>query len=554
VSALATSSRGGLRGNPWAVLTLASVGYFMTLLDLTIVNIAIPNMIVKLNASLDDVLWVLNAYALVLAVLVITCGRLGDILGTRTMFTAGITVFTIASAACGFAPGVGWLIAFRAVQGAGAAMLMPQTLVMVTLVFPPDRRGAAFGIWGAVTGFATIAGPVLGGLLVSAFDWRWIFFINLPVGAAVLAATPFIVPGLRTGQRHRLDLRGVALASLALLAICYGLVEGQRYNWGKITGFISIPEIIAVGAALLIVFLLDQARRQRGENEPLLPFSLFRDRNFALMNWISAALAIGLLGVFLVFTIYLQSVLGYSAIKAGLTLLPSSVVSVIVAPAAGKFTDKIGGKYIMIAGLALFAAGTGWAVLSAGPASAWYDFLPSFCVLGIGIGLVFPPLPTMAMYNVPERLAGAASGLLNTMRQVGSVIGTAAVGALLQNRLVASLTTQATSHASVLPPAARGQFVDGFREAASSGTFAAGPGAPVKLPAGVPPSLAHEVAQIAATVFDDGYLQAMRWTMILPIAVVTLAAITAFAIRQGPIAKAGPGHDARRSRQASAPL
>lgn len=181
-------------------------------------------------------LWVLNAYALALAVLVITCGRLGDILGTRTMFTAGIAVFTVASAACAFAPGVGWLIAFRAVQGAGAAMLMPQTLVMVTLVFPPERRGAAFGIWGAVTGFATIAGPVLGGLLVSAFDWRWIFFINLPVGAAVLAATPFIVPGLRTGLRHRLDVRGVALASLALLAICYGLVEGSGTTGGRSPG------------------------------------------------------------------------------------------------------------------------------------------------------------------------------------------------------------------------------------------------------------------------------------------------------------------------------
>jgi EmrB/QacA subfamily drug resistance transporter len=548
------SPRGGLRGNPWAVLTLASVGYFMTLLDLTIVNIAIPNMIVKLNASLDDVLWVLNAYALVLAVLVITCGRLGDILGPRAMFTAGIAVFTAASAACGFAPGVGWLIAFRAVQGIGAAMLMPQTLVMVQLVFPPGRRGAAFGIWGAVTGFATVAGPVLGGLLVSAFDWRWIFFINLPVGAAVLAATPFIIPSLRTGLRHHLDVRGVVLASLALLAICYGLVEGQRYNWGKITGFISIPLIIGAGAVLLAVFLLDQARRQHGENEPLVPFSLFRDRNFALMNWISAALAIGLLGVFLVFTIYLQSVLGYSAIKAGLTLLPSSVVSVIVAPVAGRLTDKTGGKYIMIAGLALFSAGVGWAVLAAGPASAWYVFLPSFCVLGTGIGLVFPPLPTMALYNVPERLAGAGSGLLNTMRQVGSVIGTAAVGALLQNRLAASLTTQAAAHAGALPPAARSQFVAGFRAAAASGTFAAGGGAPVKLPAGVPPSLAHEVAQIAATVFDQGYLEAMRWTMILPIAVVALAAVTAFAIRQGPIAEADTGEGAHRSRPASAPL
>ena len=161
-----------LRGNPWAVLGVVSLGFFMTLLDLTIVNIAIPNMILKLHASLDDVLWVLNAYALVLAVLVITAGRLGDLLGTRTMFAAGIVVFTASSAACGFAPGAGWLIAFRAVQGLGAAMLMPQTLAMITMVFPPERRGAAFGVWGAVAGAATIAGPTLGGLLVSAFDWR----------------------------------------------------------------------------------------------------------------------------------------------------------------------------------------------------------------------------------------------------------------------------------------------------------------------------------------------------------------------------------------------
>jgi len=453
----ATGNRGeGIRGNPWAVLILASVGYFMTLLDLTIVNIAIPNMIGKLHASLDDVLWVLNAYALALAVLVITCGRLGDIFGPRRIFAAGVAVFTIASAACGFAPGVGWLIAFRAVQGMGAAMLMPQTLVMVTLVFPPKRRGAAFGIWGAVTGFATVAGPVLGGLLVTAFDWRWIFFINIPVGLAVLAATPAIVPDLRTGLRHRLDVRGVVLATLSLLALYYGLVEGQRYNWGKITGFISIPLIIAVGAVLLVVFLIDQGRRQHGENEPLLPFSLFHDRNFALMNWISAALAVGLLGVFLAFTIYLQNVLGYSAIKAGLTLLPSSVVSVIAAPVAGRLTDKIGGKYIILPGLILFAAGAGWAVLTAGTNSTWDDFLPSMCVIGIGIGLVFAPLTTIAMYNVPERLAGAASGILNTMRQVGAGVGTAAVGALLENRLVASVTSDATCRVpGRRPPAGR---------------------------------------------------------------------------------------------------
>src|SRR6516225_4628725 len=228
------------RANPWVILVVVSIGFFMTLLDLTIVNIAIPNLITKLHASLDDVLWVINAYALVLAVLVITAGRLGDLIGPRIMFTSGVAVFTAASAACGFAPSPGWLIGFRAVQGLGAAMLMPQTLTIITNTFPAERRGAAFGVWGAVAGVATIAGPTLGGLLVTAFDWRWIFFVNLPIGILVLLITPVIIPNLKPGRRHRIDVPGVLLASAALFAICYGLVEGQKYNWGTITGFISI--------------------------------------------------------------------------------------------------------------------------------------------------------------------------------------------------------------------------------------------------------------------------------------------------------------------------
>src|SRR5580704_13053100 len=280
-----------LRGNPWAVLVVVSLGFFMTLLDLTIVNIAIPDMINRLHASLDGVLWVLNAYALVLAVLVITAGRLGDLIGPRTMFVAGIAVFTVASAACGLAPGLGWLIGFRAVQGLGAAMLMPQTLAIVTMTFPPERRGAAFGIWGAVAGLATIAGPTLGGLLVTAFDWRWIFFVNLPIGVIVLLITPVIIPDLRLGRRHRIDIPGVLLASAALLAICYGLVEGQKYNWGTITSFISITLVLGVGVLLLIVFLAQQRLTQ--DREPLVPFALFRDRNYAVVNWISGTLAIG---------------------------------------------------------------------------------------------------------------------------------------------------------------------------------------------------------------------------------------------------------------------
>jgi EmrB/QacA subfamily drug resistance transporter len=271
-----------LRANPWAVLVVVSLGFFMTLLDLTIVNIAIPNMISHLHASLDDILWVINAYALVLAVLVITAGRLGDLFGPRRLFVAGVTVFTLASAACGFAPSAGWLIAFRAVQGLGAAMLMPQTLAILTHVFPPERRGAAFGIWGAVAGVATIAGPTLGGLLVTAFDWRYIFFVNLPIGVIVLILAFVLVPEMRVDRKHRIDYWGVVLASASLLAICYGITEGQKYNWGTIKGFISIPLILAVGVVLLVAFLAVQMRSQH--SEPLVPFQLFKDRNFSVVT------------------------------------------------------------------------------------------------------------------------------------------------------------------------------------------------------------------------------------------------------------------------------
>ena len=514
------------------MLVVISLGFFMTLLDLTIVNIAIPNMITSLHASFADVLWVVNAYALVLAVLVITGGRLGDLVGPRAMFTAGVAVFTAASAACGLAPSAGWLIAFRAVQGVGAAMLMPQTLAIITMIFPPDRRGAAFGVWGAVAGAATIAGPTLGGLLITAFDWRWIFYVNLPIGVVVLALTGVIVPSLRPGRRHRLDIAGVALASAALLAICYGLVEGQTYDWGRITSFVSIPLILGAGVVLLGAFGVSQWLQQG--REPLVPFSLFRDRTFSVMNFVSGALVIGMMGIFLPLTIYLQSVLGFSALKAGLAMAPSSLISVFIAPAAGRLTDRLGGKYILMSGLTLFAAGMGWLILIARTTSNWPVFLAPLIVAGVGMGCVFAPLATMAMRNVDPRMAGAASGVLNTVRQVGTVIGTAAVGALLQNRLVASWSTEAASRTSALPGPVRAQFVAGFRNAARSGlqVGAGQTGAHVRLPPGSAPGLVQRIELIARAVFTHGYVDAMRATLVMPLAMMLLAAASCVLIRQ----------------------
>ena len=518
-------------GNPWLVLLVVSLGFFMTLLDLTIVNIAIPNMITKLNASLDDVLWVINAYALVLAVLVITTGRLGDLIGPRILFMSGVAVFTLASAACGLSPSPGWLIGFRAVQGLGAAMLMPQTLTIITNTFPPERRGAAFGVWGAVAGVATIAGPTLGGLLVSAFDWRWIFFVNLPIGVIVLLITPVLIPDLRLGRRHRFDIPGVLLASAALLAICYGLVEGQKYDWGTITSFISIPLVLGVGVVLLAAFLVYQKLTQG--QEPLVPFAVFRDRNYAVVNWVSGVLAIGMMGIFLPFTIYLQSVLGFSALKAGLVMAPASLISLPIAPVAGRLTDRIGGKYILMSGLLLFGFGMGWLALIAHPDSSWQDFLVPLMVAGIGMGCTFAPLVTTAMRNIQPQMAGAASGVLNTVRQVGLVIGTAAVGALLQNRLVSEMTSQATARSVALPAQVRGRFITEIQNTARNGIqVGAGQNGGMSKQSGLPANLVAEVARIGHDVFTFGYVNAMRSTMVLPVVLLTIGALSCLAIKQ----------------------
>jgi EmrB/QacA subfamily drug resistance transporter len=510
------------RGNPWVVLLVVSLGFFMTLLDLTIVNIAIPNMITKLHASLDDILWVINAYALVLAVLLITAGRLGDLLGQRKMFFVGITLFTIASGACGLAQSPGWLIGFRALQGLGAAMLMPQTLALLTMVFPADRRGAAFGVWGAVAGVATIAGPTLGGLLVTAFDWRYIFFINLPIGVLVLVLTVVLIPDLRTGRKHSFDIGGVVLASLALLAVCYALVEGQKYSWGTITSFISIPLLAGLGVLIFAVFIYLQARRQ--DQEPLVPFSLFADRNYALMNVVAAFIAIGMLGIFLPFSIYLQSVLGFSALKAGLTMAPASLVAMFVAPVAGRMSDRIGGKYILLAGLLLFATGMAAIAFIAQVDSAWYNFLAPQFVAGIGIGCTFAPMTTVALRNVNPMMAGAASGVFNTTRQVGTVIGTAGVGALLQNRLIAGFTDQVRLQAGNLPAAAQHKILSGFQSAAKSG-LEVGSG--------------HKASGIGGAIFTHGFVQAMRPTMLAPIAFLVAGAACCLFIKPQPATAEG---------------
>src|SRR4029077_9577191 len=352
------------RTNPWLVLVVLTTGFFMILLDTTIVNVAIPAMSGNLNTTFDQILWVLNAYILVYAVLLITAGRLGDLFGQRALFAIGLFVFTLASALCGFSQNVGELIAARIIQGVGGALLTPQTLSIITSLFPPERRGAAFGVWGAAAGLAPVTGPTAGGALITYIDWRWIFFVNVPIGIGALIATFLVIPDLRPGRSHGWDIVGVILATSGLFAIVFGLIEGQRYNWGQITSYvITIPEVIGAGGLLIVLFII----WERFQTEPLVPLSLFEERNFAVANWIAAAISFGMLSLFLPITIYLQSVRDFTALQAGLTLAPMSLTSMFVAPFAGRFADRIGGKYILMTGISVFAVGTASLTYVAGP-------------------------------------------------------------------------------------------------------------------------------------------------------------------------------------------
>ena len=524
--------------NPWLVLVSLCLGFFMILLDTTIVNVAIPALSDGLNAQLSDILWILNAYILVYAVLLITCGRLGDLYGPKPLFLAGLVLFTAASAACGFAQSPAQLIGFRIAQGLGGALLTPQTLSVITMIFPAERRGAAFGLWGAVAGVATLAGPVLGGWLVTDYGWRWIFFVNVPIGLVTLVLAAIVMPGLKLNRRHRLDLTGVAVSTAGLFLITYGLIEGPSHDWGRVWGPVTIVALLIAGVLLLAAFLYLQYAARAGE--PLIPFAIFADRNFSIMNFVVASISFGMLGLFLPLTIFLQTVLGLTALQAGLTTAPMSLISMFLAPVAGRLADRLGGKWVLFAGVSLFAAGMGIVIGSAHLGMSRWQFLPGLIVAGFGLGMTFAPMQTVAMRNVAPRMAGAASGVINTTRQMGGVIGSAAVGALLQAQLATGLRTAAVHNVATLPPAVPQPLKDGIVAAFShaSGRLEVGTGKTGASLAGVPPQFQDTVGRLFKAIFDEGFTHAMRVTLWLPIAVMAVAALSILLVRRRP-AEAG---------------
>ncbi len=521
-----------MRGNPWAVLSVLSVGFFMTLLDLTIVNIAIPDMVGRLGASLDQILWITNAYTLALAVLLITAGRLGDLNGKKNLFIGGVALFTVASLACGLSQDPGQLITFRAVQGVGAALLLPQTLSLVVDVFPAGKRGAALGVWGVVAGVSGAAGPTVGGLLVTRLDWRWIFFVNVPLGVlCVVGALAWFPAPVRT-VRHRFDVPGTLLSTVALFLLTFGLTEGQRYDWnGWIMACLAASAVVGAG------FLLHQRGRQDGE--PLVPFGLFRDRNFTLMNVVGVAISFGIVGLFLPLTVYLQSVLGYSALKAGVVLLPLSVGTFVTAGPASVLADKLGAKYILLAGLLMFGGGLAWIALAADAGGSWTGVVTPLFVMGLGTGCTFSPMAGEAMRNVPPQQTGAASGVNNALRQMGSVLAGAVVGAVLQGRFAAGLKDQAARHAGEVPAEYRTAFVHGFDAAGRRLDVASGTAGPV-LPKDVPAGTAARVREAAGTVFGHGFVDAMGPTLLVSVGVLAVGALSCLFVKPHAGASGNP--------------
>ncbi len=515
---------------PWLVFSVLCLGFFMVLLDTTIVNIALPAVTTGLHATLDQVLWIVNAYTLVYAGLLITGGRLGDLFGPRRLFLVGIAVFTAASAGCGLAQSPAQLITARALQGIGGALATPQTLAVITITFPVDRRGGAYGIWGAVAGLATVAGPVAGGWLVTGLGWRWIFWVNVPIGIVTLTLAAIFLPRLRFNHRRRLDWLGTGLGSLGLFLISFGLIEGPSHRFGTVWGPVGIPAVLAAGVAVLLLF----AWQQRRNRDPLIPRGSYADRNFAVMSGVVAAISFGMLGLFLPLVIFLQSVLSLDAWQAGLVLAPMSLASVASAPLAGRLADRYGGKDTLIFGLLLWAGGIVLVLWAIRPPDSRGWLITGLVVAGFGLGMTFAPLQSIAMRNVRAAVAGAAAGLMNTARQLGALLGLAVTGALLQTQLAAGLGPAARANVEALPLSFRPWVLAGFEKAAATtkglevGAGQTGAHLPNDLPASVLPA----IEQVAMKTFHDAYLPAMRLTLTVPVAVLAVAVIAALCARQ----------------------
>jgi EmrB/QacA subfamily drug resistance transporter len=429
---MSTPTTPGTSQRIWT-LVIVSVGLFMMVLDNLVVNVALPSIHRDLGASIQTLEWTGNAYILAYAVLLLTGAALGDRLGRKRMFIAGIAVFTAGSAAAGLAPSIGLLIAARAFQGVGAAVVTPLTLTLLAEAFPPAQRGLALGVWSGISGIGVALGPLVGGALTQFASWHWIFWVNVPIGLALIPLASRRLVESRGEVKH-LDLRGLALASAGLFGIVYGLVESQSLGWSSAQVLISL----AAGAALLVAFIAQELRTP----EPMLPMNFFANRGFAVTNAVSIAMYFGMFGSIFFLSQFLQNVLHNTPLEAGVKLLVWTGAIMVVAPLAGFMSERYGSRLFMVAGLGLQAVALGLLAMSASVDQSYISMVIPFVLAGSGMALVFAPSANAVLSSVRTSQTGQASGATNALRELGGVLGIAILGTVF------------TSHGSYAAPQA----------------------------------------------------------------------------------------------------
>jgi EmrB/QacA subfamily drug resistance transporter len=413
----------------WWTLGSLCFALFMIMLDNTVVNVALPAIKADLGITTSELEWTVAAYALTFASLLLTGGKLGDLLGRRLIFVIGLVVFTLSSLACGLSSSAPELIGARAVQGVGAALMMPATLSIISATFAVRERGTAIGIWAGVSAMALAIGPLLGGLITEHISWNWIFFVNVPIGVLAVVSAFVVVPESRdTSHEQRLDLPGLLTSGIGLFSLVYALIEANNYGWGSA----RILGLFAVAAVALGAFVLLEMRQRL----PLLDLSLFRSGTFAGANLVAILVTLAMFGIFVFFPIYMQTFRGWSPTQAGAALLPWTVMVVIFAPIAGKLSDHVGSRWLISGGMSVVAICCLWLSTVTLHSSFWH-MLPGFILGGLGMSFVMTPMSAAAMGAAPVAKAGVASGVLNTFRQVGVALGIGITGAIVANRAAA---------------------------------------------------------------------------------------------------------------------
>jgi EmrB/QacA subfamily drug resistance transporter len=435
----------------WWTLIAVSVAIFMLLLDITVVNVALPDIQRSLHSSFSDLQWVVNAYALTLAAFLLTSGSIADLIGRRRVFVTGLVVFTASSAVCGLSSTPLMLNLARAVQGTGGAMMFATALALLAQAFHGKERGTAFGVFGAVTGGAVAIGPVLGGVITSGIGWEWIFFVNVPIGVIAVFIALTRVEDSRDPNATGVDWAGLVTFSGSLFLLVYALVQGNEKGWGS-------TEIVSflIGAAILMALFIVVELRQ---SQPMLDLSLFRRPAFSGASIVAFCLSGSFFAMFLYLTLYIQDVLGYTPLQAGLRFLPSTLLSFVVAPIAGRLSVRVPVRLLLGSGLLLIGIGLlSMTVVDA--ASTWTVLIPGFVLAGTGVGLVNPPLASTAVGVVPVEHSGMASGINSTFRQVGIATGIAGLGAVFQHSVTHGTTAAliASGHAREIVSTAHGQL------------------------------------------------------------------------------------------------